>query len=153
MLSQLVYSCRHGYPTHSYTYSTRHIFQVVMWMNRFDTSLRRTADRLSLDELDRKGELILQGIGLACEIRGLVSNVLNLHLRHATPISKYAIHIRPKHLPNLMHVYFQTNCHQHVQTASDSKKHRAVLLAPLPPRVGRRCPHIAAHCLCRHQDH
>ena len=55
------------------------ITQLNAWTVRMEMRLKKTATRLSLEELQQKSDLLLSGIKIARAIRNEIWTLLNLH--------------------------------------------------------------------------
>ncbi|TRY70485.1 hypothetical protein TCAL_05419 [Tigriopus californicus] len=58
---------------------------------KMETKLKSFSGTPSLDELERKSQLLLQGIQLASTIRGTVSLMLNVHGKLSAPLTKSSV--------------------------------------------------------------
>ena len=64
------------------------LLQLVTWMNRVETHLRRPSSSLSIPELHRKSDLLLRSLGLACAMRNAAVGAANLHGKLSVPMSR-----------------------------------------------------------------
>ncbi len=61
--------------------------QVLSWVARAETLLKRPAGSLNLEELHRKAELFLQALRLAVAIRNTATTVIDLHTKLSVQVT------------------------------------------------------------------
>ncbi|XP_059091068.1 WASH complex subunit 4-like [Tigriopus californicus] len=120
------------------------------WVIQMETKLKSFSGTPSLDELERKSQLLLQGIQLASTIRGTVSLMLNVHGKLSAPLTKSSVislctmlemlkaieYVYQRHMLSILDVINHANQHRSVMIITILGKAKRVLLSTSDGGVG-----------------